>query len=115
MLHGSVSLNYSYRLYLCVFLHFYVSTVQHILTCCIILNPTMYNCLEGGETMNKGNNSIDLFKHHSTDDVAYDLALIYCKEHINEYESNKDLVDSFIDKYSKLYDAINKGSYERCD
>ena len=53
--------------------------------------------------MNKGNNSIDLFKHHSTDDVAYDLALIYCKEHINEYESNKDLVDSFIDKYSKLY------------
>lgn len=65
--------------------------------------------------MEKPNESGKLFENHSTDEVAYDLALIYCKGHIEEYVTGQKLVDSFINKYSELYDAINKGSYERWD
>lgn len=73
MLHGSVSLNYSYRLYLCVFLHFYVFTVQHILTCCIILNQTMYNCLERGDIIKKKNIKVD-FDDRNIEENALDVA-----------------------------------------
>ena len=65
--------------------------------------------------MEKQLESGKLFQNHSTDEIAYNLALIYCKEHISEYPNAKILANSFIEEYSDILNALNKGDYERWD